>query len=67
MLEWLANASPLEISIAILAFIIVWVIIRFVLKLALKIFACGCVMILLLGIALFAANYFLGPKFSFGP
>lgn len=67
MLEWLANASPLEILIAILAFIVLWVVIRFVLKLALKIFACGCVMILLLAVALFAANYFLGPNFSFGP
>ncbi|GAB4397326.1 MAG: hypothetical protein OHK0052_19510 [Anaerolineales bacterium] len=67
MLEWLANASPLEILIAILAFIVLWIIIRIVLKLAIKIFACGCVMILLLGVALFAANYFLGPNFSFGP
>lgn len=67
MLEWLANASPLEILIAILVFIVLWVIIRFILKLALKIFTCGCVMILLLGVALLAANYFLGPNFSFEP
>lgn len=46
------------ILIGILVLVILWVGIKFIFKLTMKIFSCGCVMILIIGVILFFSGYF---------
>jgi len=45
------------ILIAILVVAIIWLVIKFVLKLTLRIFSCGCLLILVIGGLLFFTGY----------
>jgi hypothetical protein len=47
------NNSLIQIIVIIVGLVVLWVILRFVLRLTAKIFACGCSAILVLGILLF--------------
>ena len=49
--------SPLiEIFLLILALVIAWIILRFLLRLTMRIFSCGCTLIILLGVLLLILN-----------
>ncbi len=44
--------DPLAILAVILVLLLIWLLLRFLLKLAAKVFACGCAVILFIGLAL---------------
>ena len=48
MMETLGNVDWLGVALALGALVVGWVILRFVLRLTLKVFACGCVVLLAL-------------------
>jgi hypothetical protein len=48
----------LQIVWLIVILSIVWIVLRFVLKLAAKVFSCGCGAILLIGLLVFLFRYF---------
>lgn len=51
------DPSTLEqIFLFLLALIIVWIIVRFLLRLTMRIFSCGCSLILLVGLLLLILN-----------
>jgi hypothetical protein len=41
-----------DIVLFVLALVIVWILLRFILRLTVRFFSCGCVLIVLVGIAL---------------
>lgn len=45
------------ILIGILVLVILWVVIKLIFKLTMKIFSCGCLLILLIGAFLFFSGY----------
>jgi hypothetical protein len=45
-----------EIFLLILALVIAWIIVRFLLRLTMRIFSCGCSLIILLGVLLLILN-----------
>ena len=55
------------ILIGILVIVILWVVFKFLFKLTMKIFSCGCVMIFLMGALLFLGSYlgFFDPNSVF--
>jgi hypothetical protein len=50
------SSTLMDIFLLILALIIAWIIVRFLLRLTMKIFSCGCSLIILLGILLLILN-----------
>ncbi len=44
--------DPLTIVLVIAGIVLVWLLLRFLLKLAVKVFACGCAVIAVIGAAL---------------
>ncbi len=55
------NGYTLDLTTVLLfiaVLLLIWVALRFLLKLAAKIFACGCVVILLIAAGLFLLTYF---------
>ena len=50
--------SILTLLFILLAIAVVWLVIKFVFKLTLKIFSCGCLLILGIGAVIFFASYF---------
>jgi hypothetical protein len=44
--------SIMDIFLLLLALVIAWILLRFILRLTMKIFSCGCSLIVLLGILL---------------
>lgn len=42
-----------DILLFVLALVIVWVLLRFILRLTMRFFSCGCVLIVLVALALF--------------
>jgi hypothetical protein len=52
------------ILIAILVLAIIWLLVKFVFKLTMRIFSCGCLLILVIGGLLFFSGYLqLSPSF----
>ncbi len=49
--------DPLTILLVVAALIVVWLALRFVLKLAAKIFACGCAVIAVIAVILLVLAY----------
>lgn len=50
--------SWVQIAIIILVLLLLWGVIRFILRLAFKVFATGCFFILILGLILWAVRFF---------
>lgn len=48
---------PVQVGLYILALIVIWIGLRFILRLAMRVFALGCVLILVLGILLAIYSY----------
>jgi hypothetical protein len=57
-MDTLAQSPLIQVGILILGLAIVWIVIRFVLKLAMKILFTGCALILLFGIIIFVIRSF---------
>lgn len=51
------NDSLIQIVLLILALVVAWVLLRFVLRLAARIFTLGCIAIVIIGLALFFLRY----------
>lgn len=51
------NNSLIQIVLLILVLVVAWVLLRFVLRLASRIFTLGCLVIVIIGVALFFLRY----------
>ncbi|MEW5873433.1 MAG: hypothetical protein AB1894_29500 [Chloroflexota bacterium] len=61
MAAWLAAPAPgtlLRILALVIVLALIWLVLRFVLRLAWRIFSCGCGVIVLVGLGLLAISYF---------
>jgi hypothetical protein len=52
------DISLLTIGLIFLALIVVWIILRFVLRFTMRIFTCGCSLIVFTGIVILALKFF---------
>lgn len=53
MIELLMPILPI-----ILVVVVIWILLNVILKLTIKIFSCGCVVIFVIGLIVFAVRYF---------
>jgi hypothetical protein len=53
----------LPIFLIILVIGLIWILLKFVLKLTIKVFSCGCLVILVIGMVLFVLGFIELPAF----
>ncbi len=53
----------LPIFLIILVIGLIWILLKFVLKLTIKVFSCGCLVILVIGMVLFVLGFIEFPAF----
>jgi len=52
--------SMINIFLVLLILVVIWILFRFILRLTVKVFSCGCILIVLIGVIFFLFNYLLG-------